>query len=88
MFRHARNGKQWCVCVYIYILSYKIRILSVTLSLGKWLDVGGVLFLGNLTSSIDLNPWVKDADAQRAGELIDPVLKVEGETQNNTFVVK
>lgn len=76
------------VCVYIYILSYKISILSVTLSLGKWLDVGGVLFLGNLTSSIDLNPWVKDSDAQRAGELIDPVLKVEGETQNNTFVVK
>lgn len=83
MFRHAQKGKQWCVYISWAI---KKSILSVTLSLGKWLDVGGVLFLGNLTSSIDLNPWVKDSDAQRAGELIDPVLKAEGETQNNTFV--
>lgn len=30
-----------------------------------------------LTSSIDLNPWVKHSDAQRAGELIDPVLEIE-----------
>lgn len=39
----------------------------------------GVIFLGNLTSSIDLNPWVKDSDAQRAGKLIDPVLRAEEE---------
>lgn len=32
---------------------------------------------GNITSSIDLNPWVKDSDAQRAGELIYPVLQAK-----------
>lgn len=49
--------------------------LSETPSPGGWLDVCGVMFQADLTSSVDLDPWVKDSDAQRAGELIDPVLK-------------
>lgn len=34
----------------------------------------GVL-LSCLTSSVDLDPWVKDSDSQRAGKLIDPILQ-------------
>lgn len=45
-------------------------------------DVAGVQFQADLTSSIDLDPWVKDSDAQRAGELIDPILKKETDKMN------
>lgn len=38
---------------------------------GGWSSVCG----GSLTSAVDLDPWVKHPDAQRAGELIDPVLE-------------
>lgn len=60
--------------------------LSETPSPGEWLDVCGVVFQADLTSSVDLDPWVKDSDAQRAGELIDPVLMKETDKNNPSGV--
>lgn len=54
---------------------YILTVLSEIASSGRWADISGVTFPGNLTSAVDFNPWVKDSDAQSACELIDPVLK-------------
>lgn len=52
----------------------------------KSTDKCGIMFLGNLTSSIDLNPWVKDSNAQRAGKLIDPVLKTKRDRHRIKYI--
>lgn len=71
--------------------SLKVSLCQITLVLHVFwntlIDICGVIFLCNLTSSIDLNPWVKDSDAKSAGKLIDPVLKTERDRHRTKYIL-
>lgn len=72
--RVSAISKLWTQNKKTHIWNHQHALLVAVHPALKRQLIHGIIFLSGLTSSVDLDPWVKDSDAQRARKLIDPIL--------------